>query len=85
MACEQNDRGQIVSVWGETGSQRTSLGRKCLLIICVGVSACRQMREGGGDVHEDETHLSPSNGDGTHRGAENNGARRKVTGCARAQ
>lgn len=36
-----NEWGQIVSTWGETSSQRTSVGRKCLLIICVGVSADR--------------------------------------------
>lgn len=43
-----NDRGQIVSTWEEIGSRRTAVGRKCLLIIWVGVFADRRMtmREG---------------------------------------
>lgn len=48
--------------WGETGSPTTSLGRKCLLIICVGVSACRRTTGEEGEARGKArlTRLSPA-------------------------
>lgn len=97
VTCKQMSEGRLSQLGGggETGSLRTSLSRKCLLIICVGVSACRQTtarEEGRGrQTTGRERHtgrwdsLVSLRREWNALGAEKVEARPKVTGCVRAR
>lgn len=57
------------------------MGRKCLLIICVGVSADRQMTMREGEANRKMRLASLSDGNRTYGEAGKEEAGMKVTGC----
>ncbi len=85
MTCEQMTEGRLSRLGGKLAARGLSGQEVSADHLCGRVCMQTDDREGGRDTQEDETHLSLSDGAVTHRGAVNNGARLKVTGCVRAQ
>lgn len=81
---EQMTEGRLSLLGGKIGSRRTTVGRKCLLIICVGVSAARRMTMREGEANRKMRLACPSDGNRTRGEAGKEEAAMKVTGCLRA-